>query len=109
LQACVTRLLDVLEGLLQPPPSEERGALLAKLFPIVETLRVLLTAIIEGRDLEFGRIQEAIGERVQQLDEQVAMGTLTFEAYRHKLVEIVHQYDRAIATLLEERERKKVQ
>jgi hypothetical protein len=109
LQACVTRLLDVLEGLLQPPPSEERGDLFAKLFPSVETLRAFLTAIIEGRDLEFGRIQEALEERVQQLDEQVAVGTLSFEEYRHKLVEIVHHYDRAIATLLAERARKKVQ
>jgi hypothetical protein len=109
LQACVTRLLDMLEGLLQPPPSEERGDLFEKLFPIVETLHAFLTAIIEGRDLEFGRIQEAVEERAQQLDEQMAVGTLTLEAYRHKLVEIVHQYDRAIATLLAERAQKKVQ
>jgi hypothetical protein len=109
LQAGVTRLLAVLEELLQPPSSEERVAFFAKLYPIVETLRALLTAIIEGHDPEFGRIQEALDDQMQRLDEQVAAGALTPEEYRRRLTEIIQHYERAIATLRARRTQRKTQ
>ncbi|MGH7963787.1 MAG: hypothetical protein ACRERD_18510 [Candidatus Binatia bacterium] len=97
LQRSVTEFHAVLVWLLQPPRSEERVEVFARLFPVVANLESLLAAIVKEKVPEAGEYLDAIHTAIQRTHESITAGERTSEEAQRILAELDQRRERMLA------------